>query len=291
MQKTKVRYLKRYAVCAVLILLVFIFFTKSSVCASGAKKGIYFCIDTVIPAVFPFAVICKLLVYSNAFYGRGIFFLGAVCSSPCCASIVCDMYKEGKINKKTAETLSSYTNNLTPTFVTGFAGSYALSSAYKGFLIYVICIFSSFLYGLLFKKDIKKACGELSFFPSSFTKAVTEGGKSVISVCGYVVFFSVICEFLSLYISTPTTVFFITSFLEITTGTANAAMIRGMISERLLFAVLSFFVSFTGICTQLQVISQLHAASLDCIPFIVGKAVQGVLSFAISYIVYGIIFG
>ncbi len=290
MQKAKVHFLKRYTVCTVLILFVFLFFIKSNICSEGAKKGIFLCLDTVIPAVFPFAVICKLLVYSNAFYGRGIFFLGAVCSSPCCAAIVCDMYKSGKISKKTAEALSSYTNNLTPTFVTGFAGAYALSSAYKGFLIYVICIFSSFLYGLFLKKDIKKTYGELSFFPSSFTKAVTEGVKSVIFVCGYVVFFSVICEFLSFYVRTPQAVFLITSLFEITAGVANAAMIKGVISERLLFSLLAFFVSFTGICTQLQVISHLHRASLGFIPFIIGKAVQSVLSFAIAYIVYGIIF-
>lgn len=290
MQKEIVRNAKALTVKIVLLLFVLLFTVKSDVCFSGAYRGIAFCLKTVFPAVFPFCVMCKLLVYSNAFYGRGISFLGAVCPTPCCAVLICDMYKNGKIDKKSAEALISYTSNQSPTFILGFVGAYALSSVYKGLAVYLICLFCAYLFGSFFKKDIPKCGSDISFLPTSFVDAVTDSVKSVLFVCGYVIIFSVVCEFLKTYVHHKTAVFFLSIFLEITTGISNAELVKGIISERLLFSVLSFFTMFSGLCSHLQVVSYLHGVSLSCKTYFFGKAVQSITAFISAYVVYGIIF-
>ena len=265
------------------------------VCMAGAVKGISFCIATLIPAVFPFTVVCKLLVKAGVISRFGVISSGLVCGAPSGAYMCTEMYKNGYCTKHTAEHLCAVTNGMTPTFVIGFVGVCCLNNAQKGVFVYLICSFSSILYAFVVKKRIRitvNRANDISVF-SAFTESVTDGISAVISLSGFTVFFFVICEFLNtFFVFLPShTLSFIFLFCELITGILQSAPLCAVLSERVFFSLMCAFTSFSGICIHLQVRGVLSRTGLSFRPFFTGKCVMAFISFIISFIFYGIIFG
>lgn len=272
-----------------------LFTVKREVCMAGAVRGLSFCIATLIPAVFPFSVVCKLLVRTADVSRVGIILAGLVCGAPSGAHTCADAYKNGCCDKRTAEILSAVTNGMTPTFVIGFVGVYCLKSASSGVVVYIICTLSALLYAFVVIKRTQpmRKSPQYFSFSSTFTQAVTESVSAVISLSGFTVFFTVICEFSNAFLDflpPPTlSIFFLSS--ELITGILQSAPLRAAVSDRLFFSMMCAFTSFSGICIHLQVRSALSRAGLSARLFLIGKCVQSLTSFIISYIFYGIIFG
>ena len=272
-----------------------LFCVRRDLCMTGAVRGLSFCISTVIPAVFPFSAVCKLLVRTVAVSPPGVILTGLVCGAPTGAYMCTDLYKNGHCDRRTAQLLCAVTNGMTPTFVIGFVGIYCLNNAQKGVFVYLICSFSALLYVFVSSKHIRLTTNcrqELSFF-SAFTESVTESIYSVIFLCGFTVFFSVICEFFNAFFSflPASALSFIFLLNEMITGILQSAPLCAVLSERMFFSLMCAFTSFSGICMHLQVSSVLSSTGLSVRPFVIGKCIQSLTSFAISYIVYGIIFG
>lgn len=271
---------------------VFLFVAQRQVCMSGASRGVFLCINTVIPAVFPFTVICKLLVRTGAVEHLGVLATGMICGFPTGAHMCADLYTSGALDRCTAEKLCAVTNGMTPTFVIGFVGAYYMKSAEKGVWVYIICAFSAYFYfkvsgGVSFSQ---KHSGRRYPLSSAFEAVIHESIASIFSVCGVVVFFSVLCEFFTLTVP-PCAFPYVCLLTEMTTGIFNSANLANVLSERVFFSLMCAFVSFSGICAHLQVISVCRKSGLGVRRFITGKLTQGVTSFFISYIIYGIIFG
>lgn len=285
---------KNTMVFCMLLSVAVLFTLGREICLVGAVRGFSFCLGTLIPAVFPFCVVCKLLVRTVYISPLGVILTGLVCGAPTGAYMCADMYKNGCCTKRSAENLCAVTNGMTPTFVIGFVGIYCLNDVKKGIIVYLVCSLSAILYALVVIKHTRLTpCykdGE-SFF-TSFTESVTESIFSVISLSGFTVFFSVICEFLNVffYFLPPQLLSFIFLVNEIITGILHTSALSAVISERLLFALMCAFTSFSGICIHLQIATALSRTGLSSRPFAVGKCVQSLTSFVISYIVYGIIF-
>ena len=279
----------------ILLFCAFVFILKRDICFVGAVGGISFCLYTVIPAVFPYTVVCKMLIKSGCIGKTGIITSGLLCGFPAGAHMCCEMYEKGHMDKRTSEVLCAVTSGMTPTFVIGFVGVHCMKNAQKGVVVYLICAFSAILYALVSKVSFTQKTADIPSKPfySIFTESVYESILSVMSLCGYVIFFSVVCEFLKLLspFLPPYLLYIIFLFSEITTGVFNAAALGTVLSQRMFFAVLSSAVSFSGICAHMQLITLIKQSGLSPARFIMGKWWQSVTSFFISYIVYGIIFG
>ncbi len=277
----------------ILLFCAFIFILNRDICTSGALNGVTFCLFSIIPAVFPYTAVCKMLVKLGCVGHLGIFLTGLICGFPTGAHMCGEMYKNGTIDKHTAEVLCTVTNGMTPTFVIGFVGAYCMKSAQSGALVYVICVFSAFLYISVSKVSMTS---KVSFhsqkpFCDVFTESIYESTLSVITLCGYVIFFSVACEFLKVFSpflpSFVLPVIFL--FSEITTGIFNISELSPAFSKQMLFALLCAASSFSGVCAHMQVISVCRRSGLSSLRFVIGKFIQSAVSFFISYIVYGII--
>ena len=279
----------------ILLFCAFVFILERDACASGAQKGISFCLYGIIPAVFPYTAVCKMLVKSGCVGHLGIITTGLLCGFPTGANMCSEMYKNGRLDKHTAEVLCAVTNGMTPTFVIGFVGVYCTKSTQTGILVYVICAFSAVLYAVVSKIGLSPRPTEISQKPfyDVFTESIHETILSVMSLCGYVIFFSVVCEFLKVFAPfLPSFVLpLVFLFSEITTGIFNIGTLGTVLSGRMFFSLLCAAVSFSGVCVHMQVISVCKYAGLSAMRFVTGKCIQSAFSFFISYIVYGIIFG
>lgn len=145
---------------------LFLAFPKKT--TSFVRDGLFLCVKSVIPAVFPFLVINQILVCLKIDILLGKVFgkiterlfhlsggcavpiiLGAVCGFPTGAKTASELYRAGRISKEEAETVIAFSNNASPAFLIAGVGATMLSRADIGALLYIIQLVSSFFTGFL----------------------------------------------------------------------------------------------------------------------------------------------
>ena len=120
----------------VLLLLVFLLmFPQKSLYA--AREGMKLWLNTLIPTLLPFLILTGILLHTNtiekilkpfAFFwktcfglspwGAYAFLTGMLCGYPMGAKIAADLYKNGRISKREAHYLLTFSNNPSPVFLT-----------------------------------------------------------------------------------------------------------------------------------------------------------------------------
>lgn len=278
-------------------------------CMDAAKSAVGLCLDVVIPSLFPFFVCSSLFValglaaVSSRFLSpvmRPLFgvpgagalalVLGIVSGYPVGAKCAADLYRNGSVTKKEAERLTAFCNNSGPLFILGAVGVGMLANPQLGICLYVSHILSAFAVGLLFRfytGGSDNAPLELPPAPEkSGTKtlggiigdAVGNSVETIFKVCGFVIVFSVFAKSLPQFGGSG----FVYALMEITGGVKNVLVLN--LGGTFKLALASFFIAFSGISVLLQVASIITPYGLSLKPYVIGKTLQGVLSFAITYL-------
>ena len=181
------------------------------------KSAILFA-EKVFPSLFAFSVCAKMLVksgickklektpirhlfslFSVSFGGFSALLLGFLSGFPVGAHILSDLLEKGEIQRKEAENLLPFCNNAGASFVIGTVGVTVFDSARVGRYLFFAQIAAALLAVSLTAGRRKETLSSSKFdekTPASvsavFTSAISESALAMISVCGYVVFFSVL---------------------------------------------------------------------------------------------------
>ncbi len=290
------------------VVMVFFLLLFRQVCFRGAYNGLQICLSTVIPAVFPFAAVCRFFAKCGVCNDFGaqigkitkkLFFLdssmagalvmGIVCGYPFGAVIAGELYKKGAISKHNAEQLCAYINNPTPAFLIGFAGAHVFNSARLGALMLASTVFSTLIYAFINRKNVRDIqmpakSEENTHVAVLFVSSVTEAVFSVLSVCGFTVFFSVITEVCKTFFLNTRILSVILMLAELLTGLFYVSALD--INARLLFAVVCGAVSFSGLCALGQISAECAKYGISSKPTIKGKIIQGVINFSCAFVFY-----
>ena len=278
-------------------------------CIDAGMQGIFLCLDTVIPSLFPFFVcsgiitglgltkpIEKLMapfmkpLFGVSGKGAMPFVIGLLSGYPVGAVCISDLYTKGECSKNECEKMLSFCNNSGPLFILGAVGVGMLDSPNLGRWLYIIHILSAIITGMIFK-FVKSDAVEVKAIPSGenkdYIKIITDvfanATGNMISVCGYVVFF---CVFgLALRKIGVSSV--IHGFIEISGGAEEISKLPTLFETRLLW--ISGVIAFSGLSVILQVVKITQSANLSPRFYIAGKFVQCLISllltfFAIKYI-------
>ena len=189
-----------------------------------AKSGLALCSDVLAPALFPFFVCSSLLIYSGACRvvarwfrpvmrplfnvggaGAAAFILGIISGYPLGASCACKLYDGGYLSKTECERLLAFCNNSGPLFILGSVGIAVYNSPKIGIMLYLAHIAAALTVGVLFRFYKR---GEVSAVPvpiyssddgigEIFQKSLASSINSILTVCGAVVFFSVIANIMA----------------------------------------------------------------------------------------------
>ena len=248
--------------CAAIILLAF-----PSVAADGVRGGLSLCARAVIPALFPFTVLSPLLANAlhSCFPGvraRGSillsFLLGMLTGFPIGALSVISAYQERRISKETAEAWMGLCCGTGPAFLVGYVGIELYENATFGWVLVILQCAATLLTALLCHPPITSPKSVPSTAAENGTQAslVAEIGNAatkLLSICGMIVFFSVLRAFLALFFewgALPYSVaLFLGGALEMTGGIADAALAKGALAPILT----AFFVGFGGLCVLGQI--------------------------------------
>ncbi|NLL97469.1 MAG: hypothetical protein GX227_10210 [Clostridiaceae bacterium] len=131
-----------------LALLLCLFSKETSL---AARKALYLCLDVVIPSLFPFFVLSRLLIpfvsglsfpdflkkiieklFNLPYYTIVIILLGFISGYPNGAKMSRDMFDQGLLDSRQASKILSVANNCSPLFIIGTVGAGMLKSVKLG---------------------------------------------------------------------------------------------------------------------------------------------------------------
>jgi len=263
-----------------------------------ARDGLRICALSVIPSLFPYMVVSQLIIGGGAcdFIGRLLpvsrlyglpksagtpIILGALCGFPVGAKTACEMYRNGSVSKVEAEVLISAANNTGPSFVVSVIGASFFGSTLFGWQLYLFQLVSSVIAAVAVNRiffpfksaDSKGAVCKPKKI--SIYRSVADSTVSVLTVCGFIVFFTVVSGFCLTYIkdlSQPLAGLF-SSLLEFCTGAGFASSIGGKQGQLLC----GLAVGWSGISVFCQTAAFSAPLGLSLKRCICTKALQGLI--------------
>lgn len=294
---------KKILMTFILFLSIFALIAKTEIVTSAAKDTLMLCATSVIPALFPFFVLTGLMVncgvvtmlgkilsplsdklFKTSGEGAVVFIVGILCGYPTGAKVISELYLKGRLTQDEAERLLAFCNNSGPLFVIGAVGVGMLGSKELGILLYCIHALSAVITGVFLSLFAKEQDNTISVatriqpFGEAFTISVESAVKSILNVCGYVVFFGCAVAVIKPYIPGV----FINSLFEVTVG-AKDVVSSGLATEKML-TLLSGTIGFGGVCVYFQVKGAVAKARLSSVCYLFGKTLQMTLSMALMKI-------
>lgn len=321
---------KNYIFCFIITVFIILFVSNIETSIIAAMEGCKLCFKAIIPTVFSFSLICNLLI---AYDGISIYskLLGPLickplnlsenCSFPIAASMLCgyplgakytsDIYELGYINKDEYSRLINIASNAGPIFLIGAVGAALLGSAKYGYFLLISNYLSMFFIAFITKKKSfpyktskKKTSNNSNInFGLAIDTGIKKAINTTLSVCGYVVAFSVVISILKntsliytffnnveSFFNIPKNVLYGTFLgsIELTNGCNIIASSNITIHFKL--AVISFFASFSGISVIAQTSSFIGKNNISIIRYIILKFIQGIFSFILTFTLSNLIF-
>ena len=316
---------QNYFMCILITGFIFIFVYNLENCIDAALIGVNLVVKTIIPTIFPFSVICNLLI---SYDGVGLYskILGPILckplklskssSFPIVASFLsgyplgckycCDLYSLGYIDRKEFERLLNIASNASPMFIIGSIGATMLGDIRLGFILLIGNYLSSIIVGILTINNSKTslALKELPKnninvnFGSALKSALDNGINTTLQVGAFVVLFSIIISIIknNTYISI---VFYnIEEFLNLpkysiyglflgSVEFTNGCKLITTLPLTLPFklAIISFICSFSGLSVIAQISSFVYKYDISIAKYSFIKFIQGIISFSITFII------
>lgn len=189
---------------------------SSKAAISGCRDGIELCLDVIVPSLFPFFILSSVLnilglpsligrilspaasrLYGISGAGVSALIIGLTGGYPLGAAYIADMEQSGAISKSEGERLLAFCNNSGPAFIIGAVGAGVFNSTETGIFLYMIHIISALITGLFFRsrnhhRESQPLLVDNADLLTALPAAVKQAVNSMLTVCGFVVCFSVL---------------------------------------------------------------------------------------------------
>lgn len=188
-------------------------------CAQGAKRGLSFCGNILIPSIFPFLVLSVFVVKSGVSKAlsrlldpvtKRLFrlpgsagatvLIGLTGGYPSGARGIKALLDSGEITQKQARRMLCFTVGAGPAFVISVTGSGLLGSVQTGIILFISQLSAALVLGILVglfargEEAPAEAHGGASSasmpVSSALVEAASDGASSMISMCSFVILFS-----------------------------------------------------------------------------------------------------
>ena len=314
-----------YFICILITMFIFVFVYNLENCIDAALIGVSLVVKTIVPTIFPFSVICNLLI---SYDGVGLYskILGPVLckplklskssSFPIVASFLsgyplgckycCDLYSLGYIDRNEFERLLNIASNASPMFIIGSIGATMLGDVKLGFILLIANYLSPIIVGILTMnrskttfsmKELPKNNTNMNF-GSALKSALDNGINTTLQVGAFVVLFSIIISIIknNAYIS----IVFnnIEDFLNLpkysiyglflgSVEFTNGCKLITTLPLTLPFklAIISFICSFSGLSVIAQISSFVSKYNVSLAKYSFYKLIQGIISFFITFVI------
>lgn len=239
-------------VVAVLCLLLSVLLLRApALAAKGFAEGLRLCVETVLPALFPFFVLCEWLISLRGphpllrrvsrFLGFGreegvlALLLSWFGGYAVCARLTGRLTRNGTLTERESAFLLMLGCCSSPGFVIGCVGGLMLGSLKLGVLLYALQLAANLISTLACLPLLparrgasgRAACADTAE-PAGFSLAVSSAVSSCLNVCGCVVFFRTLAAAAEPFLPhIPQVRPLLSALQEITAGCADFAALGG----------------------------------------------------------------
>ncbi len=289
-----------------------IMIASPTVCVSAAEKALNVCSDVVIPSLFPFIFCGNMFIALGAarimektfskimrpFFGVSgagalAFVLGIVSGYPVGAICASSLYQAGEISRQDAEKLLVFCNNSGPMFIIGGIGIKMFENYKLGVLIYAVNILSAIICGMIFRNykisKVKQNVlpparneSEIKIAAPDIGAAIVKSVNSILTICGFIIIFAVFTAKIPDFRWRG----YIYSLFEIVGGLNELISVNNNIY---IAPIVAFATAFSGISVMAQVYAVTESSGLSVLPYILGKIIQGLIAFVLTYILIRLI--
>ena len=287
----------RTGACLLLCGLLVWFLADAGEVRAAAAAGLTLCGRSVIPALFPFMAASTMLVsmgfgewasprlaglmslYRLPGPAGSALLLGLAGGYPIGARTAAELHKKGLLTLDEAERLLGFCNNSNPVFLISVLGGGVFASPRAGVYLWLIHVLSALLTGFFFRGSGKtpgrqklprvSPC-QVPSLPAAFVEGVRSACGSMVSVCGFVVFFYVLASPLAKRGGLLGAG--LVGFLELFSLTPLLA------ADRMGFILASACAGWGGISILCQTAAVLEGSGLRLRSYAAGKAVQALLA-------------
>lgn len=286
----------------------------------AVRRGLDTCAGVIIPSLLPFffasniisalslpeLLACKASRLMNRLFAlpgqaSAPLILGLCGGYPIGAASLADAVRRGQLSAKEASRLLPVVNNTGPAFIVGTAGSAVFGSAKIGALLYLSHVVAVFLATVFIFREKNTVFVQKmpvlddfklsEIIPESVRKSVI----SVINICGFVVFFSIISGFLDNfgilgYLSARISHIFgfdmhfcesyLLGILELGSGIASMS---GLFPSPKNLALASFLLGFGSFSVHCQTLAVVSGTNIKCARHFAGRILHGSLSAVFTY--------
>ena len=298
MQKStlKIRKIGFFVAAAAAVTAAVLIFILSDAVKSGAENGLKICAGTVIPSLFPFAVLAYFMSAGGMFEPflkiserltlklLGLngdeflcFLMSMLGGYPVGAGLIDKMCADGKLTSERARVILLFSVNAGPPFVVTAVGGGMIHSKKAGVVLLAVHLLSSVIMCRVLtlfypptaeKRTEKKPPTSLG---DCFVDAVRAASDGMFSICGWVVFFS---AFRPIFETLPLGGFarFALPLFEVTSGLAEGNF---TVPET------AFFLGFSGFSVIFQVMASSKNFKPKLLFTVISRFVHGLISFAL----------
>lgn len=269
--------------------------------AQGAKNGVDYSLNILVPSLYPFMVLSVFVVKSGLSERLGsalekptqaLFHLpgGAAASIvmsviggyPAGARSAAALYEAGLVTQKQAERMMCFCVNAGPSFVVTAVGVGFLKSARAGAILFASQLVSFLVMGVftgIFSRGEPDPGGQQKKQPSRGTAqalidSAADAAYSTLMMCCLVILFAAGMNLLRTALTVPALSVVVSAMLEVTGGCADLAR-----SGAPLWAF-ALAIGWSGACVHLQVFSCLGSLKIRKAHFALCRLAQGVVSAA-----------
>lgn len=289
---------RRMALTGIILGLMAVLLVFSADTAQAVRDALALCVQSVIPALFPFFVLSSLFIdlgcasvlgqilapmmrrlFGVSGAGGTAFLLGLIGGYPVGARTVGELYQSRQCTKTEGERLLAFCSNAGPSFILGVAGLGCFGSVHIGAWLYLIHAGSAIIVGLLFRTtshDTRPMINaEKIRWSDAFIKAVRNGAESMLHICAFVVFFLVMLRLLSQFTGIEHGA--ILGIIEMTNG------ILRLKNSRWGFIWAAGLLGWGGLSVHCQTAAVLSQSGLSMKRYFIGKTLQAVISMALAW--------
>ena len=307
---------------AICILVISSFFIFSSYSTTGAKIGLSYCLETLIPSLFPFIIVSLFAVYSGVAEKLGkiltpltkllfdlpgeagsAILIGILGGYPTGANGIMALYKKNLISKNQTEKMLYFTIAAGPGFIINVIGETLLNNKKLGFILFLSHVIPVFMLGglckFLFKENensknkrktnIDNFQSNLSISDALIFSSV-KAYQNMFSICTLVILFSSILEIIQ---NSRINTFFLEMLRSIGIHSNIAQSIIPLLLEmtrgsftsvkfHISLPLFSFFLAFGGLCVHMQIFAITKNFPINKLKFIFFRFLHGVLSFCLT---------
>lgn len=272
-----------YISVIVSIFLMGLIVSAPDVCSQGAKYGLKICAGVLVPSLFPFAVPVLFLTGTNTFRDSKhktllIFTLSMLGGYPIGAKLISQIYSKGSIEKSHAKEILPFCVNAGPAFIVIAIGKGLLKNIKLGYILLASHLLSAIVLSLFLltksgHNGKQKKETAVSGFSDNFVSSISGASSACISICAYVVFFSVVNEYIGYFARALRPLSILLYFTEVTSALKKTGNIY----------IISFLLGFAGISIWMQVFSLAKEIKPDIIKFVLVRILHGTLSAVVTF--------